>query len=77
MMDVCGFAKEAFYLNKSQMSAGAFLHVLPHWNWPGHEGKPIKVLAFTNCPFVELFLNGKSFGRQRVDPAHGGVGCAV
>ena len=34
------------------------------WNWPGKEGQPIRVIAFSNARQVELFLNGKSLGVQ-------------
>jgi beta-galactosidase len=37
---------------------------LPHWNWPGFEGKPISVWCYTNADSVELFLNGKSLGTR-------------
>ena len=40
------------------------VHVLPHWTWPGFEGKPIPVRVFTNADTVELFLNGKSLGSK-------------
>jgi beta-galactosidase len=40
------------------------------WNWPGKEGQPMRVLAFSNAARVELFLNGKSLGTQDV-PHHG------
>ncbi len=33
-----------------------------HWNWP--EGKSLKVVAFTNCASVELFVNGRSVGER-------------
>jgi beta-galactosidase len=42
------------------------VHVLPHWNWPGHEGQAIPVMAYSNAEEVELFLNDRSLGRQRV-----------
>jgi beta-galactosidase len=39
------------------------VHLVPSsWNWPGKEGQPIRVLAFSNAKRVELFLNGKSLG---------------
>ena len=41
------------------------VHVLPHWNWAGHEGQPIPVMAYTNAEEVELLLNGKSLGRKK------------
>jgi beta-galactosidase len=67
MMDTCGFPKDAFYLTQAQMTVEPMVHLLPHWNWPGREGQPIKVMAFTNCGSVELFLNGRSVGRHAVD----------
>ena len=43
------------------------IHILPHWNFKGFEGKPIKVVAYTNLPYAELFVNGKSFGKQKLE----------
>ena len=40
------------------------LHLLPHWNWQGKESQDIRVVAYSNCKQVELFLNGASLGRQ-------------
>jgi beta-galactosidase len=40
------------------------VHVLPHWNWEGMEGKKIPVYVYTNCDEVELIVNGKSFGKK-------------
>jgi beta-galactosidase len=66
-MDMCGFPKDAFFLHKAFFTSERFIHLFPHWNWPGHEGQPIIVFAYTNQPWVELFLNGQSFGKQRVN----------
>jgi beta-galactosidase len=38
------------------------VHLFPHWNWEGFEGKEIPVRCYTNADSVELFLNGKSLG---------------
>jgi beta-galactosidase len=48
------------------------LQLVPHWNWPGREGQPIKVMAMSNVEKVELFLNGKSLGEKFVDKLVGG-----
>jgi beta-galactosidase len=41
------------------------VHLLPmSWNWPGKEGQPIRVIAFSNAREVELILNGKSVGTK-------------
>jgi len=68
IMDTCGFAKDSFYLHKALWTEEPVIHILPHWNWPGLEGKGIKVMCFTNCEIVELFLNGRSLGPRPVDP---------
>ena len=43
-------------------SRSPIVHLLPHWNWPGKEGQDIRVVAFSNCARVELWLNGHSLG---------------
>jgi len=68
IMDLCGFEKTAFYIHQSQwVHDRPVLHLVPHWNWAGREGQPIKVMAFTNCDTVELRLNGKLVSRQAND----------
>jgi beta-galactosidase len=64
IVDLCGFPKDMFYYLKSRWSAEPVLHLFPHWNWPGREGQPVAVWAYSNCDEVELFLNGKSLGRK-------------
>ncbi|MCC9137554.1 beta-galactosidase GalA [Pontibacter silvestris] len=68
MMDLCGFPKDNVYYLKSWWSDQPTLHLLPHWNWQGQEGKEIDVWAYSNCDEVELFLNRKSLGRQQMKP---------
>ncbi|OPJ61948.1 glycoside hydrolase family 2 TIM barrel-domain containing protein [Clostridium oryzae] len=62
VIDMCGFPKDSYYFYKSQWTNKPMVHLFPHWNWRGYEGKVIPVLCYTNCDSVELFLNGKSFG---------------
>ncbi len=63
-VDMCGFPKDRFYLYQSQWTEKPMIHVLPHWNWKGQEGKEIPVYCYTNCDEAELFVNGKSMGRK-------------
>jgi len=64
ILDRCGFPKDTFYYYQSWWQTNPVLHLLPHWNWPGREGQDIRVVAYSNCKSVELFLNGVSLGRQ-------------
>jgi len=64
VMDTCGFPKDNFYYYQSWWTDQPVLHLLPHWNWPGREDTDIEVRALSNCEEVELFLNGRSLGRQ-------------
>lgn len=62
--------KDAFYQNMSHWTdpkSHPMLHVLPHWNHVGMEGVPIRVVAYTNLPKVELLLNGRSAGVREVE----------
>ena len=64
VMDVCGFPKNLYYYYQSWWSDKDVLHVSPHWNWDGKEGKLINVWVNSNAEEVELFLNGKSLGKK-------------
>jgi beta-galactosidase len=62
VLDTCGFRKDGYYFYQSQWTTKPMVHVFPHWNWKGNEGRPLTVFAYTNCDTVELFLNGVSLG---------------
>jgi len=64
-MDTCGFPKDQYYYQKSCWTTAPMVHLMPAtWNWPGREGKNIRVIAFANTPEVELLLNNQSLGRK-------------
>lgn len=74
IFDLGGIPKDRAYLYAVRWANKPVLHILPHWNWKGFEGKKIPVHVYTNYPAVELFVNGKSqgtksaeFGRVRFD----------
>ena len=67
-MDICGFPKDGYYAYQAAWTNTPIVHLFPHWNWQGKDGKPIKVYAYTNCEEVELFLNDKSIGRKKSIP---------
>lgn len=63
-IDLAGLPKDRFYLYRSVWNKKAHtLHLLPHWTWPGREGKVTPVFCYTDYPSAELFVNGKSQGR--------------
>lgn len=76
ILDTCGFPKDSFYYLKSWWTDEPVLHVFPHWNWPDRLGEPIEVRAHSNCEEVELFLNGRSLGRQTM-PRNGHLAWSV
>ena len=59
--------KDAFYQNQSFWTREPMVHLLPHWNFEGREGEPIAVWAYTNCDEAELFLDGVSLGKKKID----------
>lgn len=65
IIDLASLPKDRYYLYRSQWNkTDATLHVLPHWTWPGHEGKVLPVFVYTSYPEAELFVNGRSQGRR-------------
>ncbi|OGV51654.1 MAG: hypothetical protein A2X49_13980 [Lentisphaerae bacterium GWF2_52_8] len=71
IFDLGGLPKDRAYLYRSRwLKTEPTLHLLPHWNWPGREGKITPVHCYTSFDTVELFLNGKSLGVRSKNGAH-------
>ena len=66
IIDICGFPKDSFYYYQSWWTKQQVMHLFPHWNWPGYEGKEIAVWVYSNLDKVELLLNGQSLGTKDV-----------
>jgi beta-galactosidase len=66
IVDMCGFPKDNYFYYKAWWGKEPVVHVFPHWNWTGREGDEIAVWAYSNLDEVELFVNGKSQGSQKV-----------
>ena len=64
IIDTCGFPKDSFYYYKSWWTNEPVLHLFPHWNWEGMEGKTISVWVYSNLDKVELLHNGQSLGTK-------------
>ena len=64
IFDLAGLPKDRYWLYRSVWNTEEHtLHLLPHWTWPGREGKVTPVYCYTDYPSAELFVNGKSQGR--------------
>jgi beta-galactosidase len=66
IVDMCGFPKDNYFYYKAWWTKEPVLHLLPHWNWEGREGEEIPVWVQSNLDEVELLVNGKSAGKQKV-----------
>ena len=68
--DLAGLPKDRYYLYRARWNKHEHTtHLLPHWNWAGREGEVTPVYCYTDGVEGELFVNGKSQGRVRKDPA--------
>ncbi len=66
IIDLASLPKDRYYLYRSLWNKDVnTLHILPHWTFPGREGEVTPVFVYTSYPSAELFINGKSYGKQR------------
>lgn len=66
IVDMCGFPKDMFYYYTAWWGKKPSLHLFPHWNFEGREGDEIPIWVYSNLDEVELLVNGKSLGKQKV-----------
>lgn len=62
-----GTPKESYYVFQSYWSREPMVHLYGH-TWPlreGAAGEARELLVYSNCPEVELFINGRSCGRRQ------------
>ena len=65
IIDLASIPKDRYWLYRSVWNTESpTLHVVPHWTWPGREGKVTPVYVYTSWPEAELFVNGVSQGRR-------------
>ena len=63
--DTACFPKDSYYLFKSFWNPEKMIHIGVEWDW--NRGQMIDIPVMTNCYEAELFLNGKSCGKQKPD----------
>ncbi|MFL6601843.1 MAG: beta-galactosidase GalA [Steroidobacteraceae bacterium] len=68
ILDLCGFPKDNFFYYQAWWGRAPVLHLFPHWNWEQRLDEPVSVWVHSNLEEVELFLNGRSQGRRKVEP---------
>ncbi len=71
-IDTAGFPKDSFYVYQAEwtdVSKAPMVHLYPYWDF--NEGQIIDVRACTNASSVELFVNGISKGKHKIDHKHG------
>ena len=49
IVDLAGFPRTATTCTRPSGPRTPMVHVLPHWNWAGHEGQTIPMMAYTNA----------------------------
>ena len=70
-IDTAGFPKDSFYAYRAEWnkSAAPFVHLFPSWDW--NEGQLIDIFAYSNCDAVEVFVNGRSLGKEAYNHTDG------
>ncbi|MBR3018714.1 MAG: DUF4982 domain-containing protein [Clostridia bacterium] len=63
--DTACFPKDAYYFYQAMWTKKPMVHIGIYWDW--NEGQLIDVPVMTNGAEAELFLNGKSLGRKKVN----------
>lgn len=67
IFDYCGFEKDNYYYYKSWWQEKDVLHIFPHWNYHVKNGETVNIHCYSNFDEVELFVNGKSKGKKRME----------
>lgn len=72
VIDTAGFPKDFYYVWQAawrSVEEYPMVHIWPYWDF--NEGQEIDVRICSNAPYVELFVNGRSYGKQKLDNAPG------
>lgn len=64
-IDTAGFPKDSFFLIKSLWTDAPMIHLGIYWDW--NTTQLIDVRVMSNCPNVELRINGRSIGQKKLE----------
>ncbi|MDY2848083.1 MAG: glycoside hydrolase family 2 TIM barrel-domain containing protein [Oscillospiraceae bacterium] len=73
-VDTAGIPKDIYYFYQSVWTSfkdKPMIHLLPYWDY--NDGQLIDVIAYTNAPSCELFVNGRSLGVTHIDHEKGDI----
>ena len=65
-IDLAGIPKPPFYYYQCWWKSEPVLKLSPHWNFK--RGDTAKIVIYTNCDEVTLYLNGREIGKYNVEP---------
>lgn len=71
-VDTAGFKKDSYYIYQAEWTnyqETPMVHIFPYWDF--NIGQTIDVRVCSNAPCVELYVNGASQGKVRIDHKHG------
>ena len=64
IVDLAGFPKDIYYMYQSRWTSKPMIHIFPRNLDRVEDGKTQRIAVYSNCPTVELFVNGVSIGKQ-------------
>lgn len=71
-LDTAVLEKDSYYIFQAAWTnykKNPMIHIFPYWDFV--EDQLIDVRVSSNAPIIELFFNGKSLGKRKVDREHG------
>ena len=71
-IDTAGFPKDSYYIFMAEwtdVKTAPMVHIFPYWDFNG--GQQIDIRICSNGDIVELFVNGRSYGRKNLNHKKG------
>ena len=71
-LDTAGFPKDSYYIYQAKWTdckVNPMVHLFPYWDF--NKGQLIDLRVTSNAPYVELFVNGVSYGMRKLNKKKG------